>query len=349
MPPKRSKKAVATGRIKAKTTARNPTIVKRKIHPSRPAAVAAVKEATRRLILPQKQAPVHTPSASSNASFNPEFEAMQVEVAEVKSTQEGYLSVLEEIKERLEAVEANVASAVAPNAKQSKTMNGMTPNDVLKTYLPWIDAATLNSVVSLELDIAHFIKLIPTKERAKGQANAGLTSGVHFDAETGKSSIVNESNVQYEKHFPDYATLVNALTVYAAIRDLYDVDKLGFGCAITLYIRQLANWTKHHNWSSIISYFVSHFDKHQLSNDPRAWIDIDLQLFAQHMTKDTIDLHASSKTKPSAKTTAAAVSVCKNWNTKGCSWKTCDRLHVCQYCHNADHTGLHCSQKPKSS
>ena len=24
--------------------------------------------------------------------------------------------------------------------------------------------------------------------------------------------------------------------------------------------RQLANWTKHHNWSSIISYFISHFD-----------------------------------------------------------------------------------------
>src|SRR5205814_1926145 len=63
-----------------------------------------------------------------------------------------------------------------------------------------------------------------------------------------------------------------ALTVYVAIRDIYDIDNLRFSTAFTLYIRQLANWTKHHNWSSIISYFISHFDKYQTSSVPRVWM-----------------------------------------------------------------------------
>jgi len=87
----------------------------------------------------------------------------------------------------------------------------------MRVYLPWIDASTLANVVSLDLDVAHFIKLVPRKERPKGQANAGMPSGVHFDGETGKTSIINESNVQYEKQFPDYQTLMNALTAYAVI------------------------------------------------------------------------------------------------------------------------------------
>ena len=60
----------------------------------------------------------------------------------------------------------------------------------MQVYLPWIDACTL------------------AKERPKGQGHAGMTSGVHFDGETGKASIINESNVQYQKQFPGYQTLL---------------------------------------------------------------------------------------------------------------------------------------------
>jgi hypothetical protein len=224
----------------------------------------------------------------------------------------------------------------------------MTPSQVMRVYLPWVDASTLANVVSLDLDVAHFIKLIPRKERPKGQANAGMTSGVHFDGETGKTSIVSESNVQYEKQFPDYQTLINVLTVYVVIRDLYDVDNLGFGSAITLYIRQLTYWTKHHNWSSVISYFVAHFDKYQSSKDPRTWIDVDLQLFTHHMSKDTIDPPTSMKTKSQA-ANSKPKAVCKNWNSKGCDWKSCENLHICLNCRSKDHTAPYCSQKPKSS
>src|SRR5579859_633640 len=73
---------------------------------------------------------------------------------------------------------------------------------------------------------------------------------------------------------------------YLLIRDLYDVDNVGFGPAIGLYIRQLAWWSKQHNWPGIISYFVAHFCKHQSSNDPSDWYNVDIQLFTGHGTHD---------------------------------------------------------------
>ena len=360
MPPKGTKHIVATGTT-ARTT-KNPIIAKE--CPSRPAVTTIVRAAIasagpRHRIVTIPLALSRTPSMSSHSSSQQslshvvtQIEAMQVAFAEVKSIQEGTFNLLEEIKERLEAVETNITTVTAvptiPVAQTNQGLNGMTPSQFMQLYLPWIDTTTLANLVSLDLDVAHFIKLIPRKERPKGQANAGMTSGVHFDGETGKTSIISESNIQYEKQFPDYQTLINALTVYAVIRDLFDVDKLGFGSAITLYIRQLTYWTKYHNWSSVISYFVSHFDKYQSSKDPRTWIDVDVQLFTQYMSKDTIDPPTVAKNKlqtSNSKTTT----VCKNFNIKGCSWKYCNNLHVCQNCHSADHTALHYSQKPKST
>jgi hypothetical protein len=116
MPPKGAKHFVATG-TSARTT-KHPTIAKAR--PSRPAATAAVREAAasagpQRRIITIPLAPSSTPSrASSPASsqqslstFVGQIEAMQVAVMELKSMHEGTLNVLEEIKERLEAVETN--------------------------------------------------------------------------------------------------------------------------------------------------------------------------------------------------------------------------------------------------
>jgi hypothetical protein len=51
----------------------------------------------------------------------------------------------------------------------------------------------------------------------------------------------------------------------------------------------------------------------------RTWIDVDLQLFALHMSKDTIDPPASARTKSQA-SNLKTTTVCKNWNTEGCPW-----------------------------
>ena len=269
--------------------------------------------------------------------------------------QQALLNSLQEVKEQFEALELKlgtvlptVTTILPPTAVEpNMTLNGMTPALAMKAFMPWVDAPTLTNVVSQNLDTAHFIKLIPTKQRPKGQTNTGLASGIHIDGETGKASVVNESNVQYERQFPDYPTLVNALTVYVAIRDLYDVDKLDFRCAITLYIRQLALWTKLHKWTSIVSYFVSHFDKYQSSQDPRSWIDVDLQSFIEHLTNDTLDTPNTGKVKVLRKTHLSAV--CNNWNTKGCTWKGCQNLHVCIHCRSENHTDSRCPTIPKSS
>ena len=86
--------------------------------------------------------------------------------------------------------------------------------------------------------------MIPEEDRPKGRSTAGLTSGFHVDAVTGKTSIVTESTAAFDKDFPDFPTVVYALSVYGAIRAMYDTDNIGFGPAIFMYIKRLTRWHK---------------------------------------------------------------------------------------------------------
>src|SRR5579859_6397829 len=159
----------------------------------------------------------------------------------------------------------------------------------------------------------------------------------------GRSASSTRARSPIEKIYPDYPTLAMALGVYLAIRALYDTDNLGFGCAIGLYMRQLALWSKHHNWAAIMAYFVAHFRKHQPSPDPRVWMDVDVQLFTMYVTIDTL------KSPRVPVTAATTTEVCNKWNSdKGCHWSRCLRKHICSLC-KGDHTALHCSSRTPAS
>jgi hypothetical protein len=80
---------------------------------------------------------------------------------ELKSIYEGILNILEEIKERLEAIKINPPIPVTPI---SQDLNDMISNQVIRVYLSWIDISILINMISFDLDIVYFIKLIPRKE-----------------------------------------------------------------------------------------------------------------------------------------------------------------------------------------
>jgi hypothetical protein len=155
---------------------------------------------------------------------------------------------LDEVKERYdqlqitletlnESIMGTAGTAGGRNQGRIGQQQGMDPAEAVQTNMPWVDKTTLASIMALDLDVAHFIKLVPVEERPKGQSNAGIPTGLLFDAATGKSSMVTESTVSYEKQFPDLPTLLNGLAIYSAIRDIYDPDHQGFGFAITMYMR----------------------------------------------------------------------------------------------------------------
>jgi hypothetical protein len=222
----------------------------------------------------------------------------------------------------------------------------MNPPEALQSVMSWVESPVVTKVVARTLDVAHFIKLLPIIERPKGLVNPGTTSNVVIDSETGKTSV-SQSTVDYENVYIDSVTLVNALTLYAVIRDLHDIDNLGFGPAIFLYIRQILVWSKKYKWFAIVNYFVAHFTMYQSTNDPHKWYKTDLQMFSDHLASERLpalppaesQLPASSSTPTSSKPV-----ICKNWNSeKGCTWTTCPRTHVCLQC-GEDHAALLCTQ-----
>jgi len=290
------------------------------------------------------------------------IEALERQNASLKLSVNAIGDSLDEVKETLQvlamdskgslaqgqrAVLGSASSMPAHTGSRSgpRLFVGMTPGKAIQTLLPWVDATTLANVVACTLDVAHFVKLVPLEQRPKGQSTAGLAAGIHLDIATMKHTVLNENTFISEKVFPDLQTLLNALSTYLVIRDLYDVDNVGFGSAIGLYIRQLACWSKRHNWPAIISYFVAHFRKHQSSNDPSDWYNVDIQLFTAHMTNDTLAKSVTSKDH----TCDQSSPICRNWNDvdKGCVWKKCTRQHVCLKC-TGDHPEFKCTVVSKS-
>jgi hypothetical protein len=258
---------------------------------------------------------------------------------------------LDEVKEQydqlqtiLETLNESIRTAGERNHGRIGPQQGMDPAEAIQANMPWVDKATLASIMARDLDVAHFIRLVPVEERPKGQSNAGVPTGLLFDTATGKSSMVTESTVSYEKQFPDLQTLINGLTVYSAIRDIYDPDHQGFGFAITLYIRQLARWSQHHKWTAVISYFIAHFRRYQSSTDPQVWINVDMQYLARFMVPDTIK---SQLLPSSSRSSNQRADTCIKWNKGTCTWDKCYRLHVCSNC-GGSHPLLSCPTRVSS-
>src|SRR5579859_7126904 len=146
-------------------------------------------------------------------------------------------------------------------------LTGTDPLQLLQSTVPWVDTATLTQIVSRTLDAAHLIKLIPPEDRPKGSANTSIPAGITIDLEQGRPTFTAEHTLTaYEKTFPTFPILLQALSVYGSVRSLYDRDNIGIGPAVFLYIRKLATWTAQgFPWKGIILYTIAHFRKHQAS------------------------------------------------------------------------------------
>jgi hypothetical protein len=335
-PRKTSAKATKTATTKA-TKATAATIAK-----GRAAAATRVTRSQtgspRRETSPEIQ-PDQPPDERPNDTLS-KVDRLEEALDEIRERFDTHVSSLDA---RLDALTELLQGNTGPGRLTSAS--GMTPNSLISQYLPWLDQGLLSNVVSRKLEVRELVKLLPEEDRPKGRTAAGLASGFHFDATTGKTTVVAEQSSAFDKDIPDFQTGVYILSIYGAIRAAYDPDNTGIGTAILLYIKQLTRWYKidRFTWSSVRAYFIAHFRKYQTSSEPRNWTDIDLQLFAAYMRHPDPGSAPSSQKQPKARTFQ---DVCNNWNTegKGCTWKKCSRKHSCSQCGKEDHPAYQCKK-----
>jgi len=232
------------------------------------------------------------------------------------------------------------ASTAAANLSQPLTI-GTNPLHLLQSSVSWVDTTTITQIISGTLDVANLVKLIPPEDRPRGAANTSLPSGVNWDVDTGKTTFVSEHALSaYEKTFPSFPTFLQALSVYGAIRSLYDHDRTNVGAAISLYTRKLAAWVSQgFSWKGIILYAIAHFRTYQSSKDPLVWIRTDTELYTMHIARPVSG-------QPIVAGPRLKREHCRNWNSdRGCSYSQCRYWHKCSIC-NSEHPALHC---PKHS
>ena len=270
-----------------------------------------------------------------SATHDHRFATIEASLATITTALTGNQSQGDIIRETPPTQTAPVRTTPVQGAK---TLTGMAPGDAMQSLFPWVDKATLRDIVAFELDAGHLIKLIPPELRPKGQVTAGTPGSWVFDLASGKTTPVSETVTSYGKQFPDASTLIHALSVYSTIRQLYDDEGHGFGIAFAMLVRQLAIWggpTPRFPWAAVLNYTIALFRKYQANPDPQKWIDIDIQLFAEHISQaPNTQLRASGKKRSDA---------CANFNSrKGCTWERCFRPHTCESCGSKGHPAFEC-------
>jgi hypothetical protein len=180
--------------------------------------------------------------------------------------------------------------------------------------------------------------------RARG-SDAALGNRLSIDLDTAQLAVYRNSAATIGiKHFPDFPLYVLALSVYAALRDLYDQDNGHYGAAIHLHLSHLATYCRQNiAWPAILNYGLAFFRKYQ-NHPPSDWLEVDSPLYNAHITVYTQQHPASARTPSSnASRTAPNETICNNFNrATGCTWARCLRRHICSTCHAANHAAHTC-------
>ena len=227
--------------------------------------------------------------------------------------------------------------------------NGTPLHAFIQEHFEWIDQALLINIVSKKMEIKDLIKLIPEEDRpSKGRPTAGLATGIHIDTASGKVQAVGESLNTHEKDIPDLKILLYILSIYGAIRSLYDIEHTGIGAAITYFTTHLIKWDRvdGYQFKHTRAYFIGHFRKYQRSSNSNDWMKIDEQLFIKHMRSPPETTPFPSSPNKRRDTGSSQPQTCRNYNDeqKGCSFPTCYRRHICSTCNN-DHPAFKCPKR----
>ena len=288
------------------------------------------------------------------------IEQLSAHGAELQDSIEGLRNQFSSIDCRFESIDTrldNIVDAlhefnntrteprVEPRGDSNGTLlHGTTPPaKILEEFLSWIetDSTLLTNIVHGKLENKDLIKLLPEEDRPKGR-NHG--TGILLNT-SGRMTMINESTVN-EKDFPDFGRII------------YDTDHTGIGTGIFLHIKRLTRWHQIDGFplSAVRAYFLAHFRKHQRSKTPLVWMQVDSELHANHIRHPApTALHTNSKglsrpSSPSKLPRPANSDVCINFNTegKGCTWKACQRTHICPNCQSDKHPQFLC-KKPATA
>ena len=261
---------------------------------------------------------------------------MSDDILTLATQNESVMDALGELQERFATFEEKFTTFLEHPQTQDPTQahltSGMTLLETIAFHFPWLNnpPTIINNIIEGSLNVNHLIKLVPPEECSKSQNSAAGPTGLTFDLETGKSSLVTEYNIAYEKHFPDFATLISALSVYCAVRSISDIDNTGIGFAISAHIWLLSSWYHlGYALNRILMYEIAFLRRYQTSYVLSDWAEVREQLFTYHITRATILPPAAKKSSSSH---PASETVCRNYNSKGCSYKACIWKHVCSSC-----------------
>src|SRR5579859_6668554 len=111
--------------------------------------------------------PTHPPSPPQRSPSVLSSNLTCIETLEL--TNKALIDSLDEVKEHFEQLQnsVNIIMTGRRTDDGSGQPKGMDPAEAIQANMPWVDKTSLASIMAQDLDVAHFIKLVPLKNDRK--------------------------------------------------------------------------------------------------------------------------------------------------------------------------------------
>ena len=267
------------------------------------------------------------------------------------------IALLNDVRQRLDGGTAAAISTVSFTPPIPSGNPPLPSNDILSRW-PWVDRSLVENIANGEFNIYDLPKL-HRDEYLRNRHIIKSVDGIVHPLSGGKPHIV-QAKTKLQSSLKDFETLLSTWMVYVSIRTSYAPER---GPGLAIWTERVAfHVTLSYEFTAIVNYIVSYFQKHQNST-PEAWFNIDAELHSEHFgnaaQRAVNSLRTSSVKPPVSKfgsmsktpsLTPIAEQICRSWNrTTGCKIKEqtnkdCLRRHVCAKCLDPGHKEHNCTK-----
>jgi len=220
----------------------------------------------------------------------------------------------------------------------------ISPSSELRKLWPHVDDSLIKEIITSKFPAKKLFELIPPNLRVGPEEKSNLT------IDQGGQITLSPSKIDHSrqlKHFPTALTFIQALSLWAAIRQVYLEEQSArlFNLYFTKHIQRLINHTTAHNWSKVLNYELNFFQSYSKIDEKESlekWCKNDSDLYIDNIGNS----HPPPPNPPSSSLQARIGSrqnnqICLRYNRQPAEGQTPCDSNFCRYSHTCNYEPSH--------
>ena len=258
----------------------------------------------------------------------------------------------DESQARIAAIQSAAATAVVPptQADEGEESIGEIPPAALlvASHFPGLPRAEISRIFSNKFRPENLYKLrhLKGREDKDQEENVTIEQGVmKIKRATGTLRDFGSSLDIWSEAFINYAMIMG---------DFFGAAFPSLGRVLLIFHQKIRTLSKIYDWQGAVLPLAIDFHTEVITDNhtnveawslPQTWID--QYCSPQHVLSTSSGKKRAATTQAEGSASKKAKEICRNFNSKGCTFKECSREHKCSECSSLEHGAQTCPTKSK--